>query len=818
MRRAARVGIVMGSDSDWPVMKEAATALGEFGVAHEADVVSAHRMPDAMLAYGREAAERGLQVIIAGAGGAAHLPGMLASVTPLPVIGVPVALKYLDGMDSLLSIVQMPAGVPVATVAVGNARNAGLLAVRILAAVRPRAAAEDGRLPGGAEEVGRGEGQDGPRRGLRRAQGRFLSRELAPDRLVGLDVARCLALLGMVTTHVIAPRDADGTLSFGQALAGGRSAALFAVLAGVSLALMTGRREPVHGRERAARSLGIVVRALLIAGLGLFLGGLGSGLAIILTYYGLLFLLGLPFAGLRAPALLTLGLAWAVVGPVVSQVVRPHLPDRGFASPYFDQLDQPGQLLSELLFTGYYPVVPWLAYLLVGMAVGRMDLSRRRVQAWLAGGGAALAVAATLVSNALTSRPSVIEPLLTTNDAWPAATGPELLNQISGGMYGNTPTGGAWEWLLVVAPHSTTPFDLAQTIGSALAVIGLCLLVVGALDTSGVRTMAIVFGAGTMTLSLYTLHVVMRTEYVLPEETPSSYPFHLIALLGIGALYVYGGRRGPLEWLVAALSGRAAAKVRLPPSSRDSPRRMCRLRASSTTHSSWTIPSGSVADHAAAEGLGLTALLLGVEAALLGAAARLGRPPLRGRWGEGGAQQVGEAFAGGHPVAVLRAVLGGVDHDPAVGQPRAEVAHGPGPLRLGERRRRGDVVLQLDPAVGGVDRLTAGSGRPGEPLDQLGRRDHQPVRQAGSGRDPEVAAGCVHPRPRDHSIAGQASITIGTPAARVRSNASRSRTPSWNHTPPAPIATAWSANSPAASERRKTSTTSTGNGTSARVG
>jgi 5-(carboxyamino)imidazole ribonucleotide mutase len=134
MSTSARVGIVMGSDSDWPVMQEAAAALREFDVPFEADVVSAHRMPDEMLDYGRNAADRGLQVLIAGAGGAAHLPGMLASVTPLPVIGVPVALRHLDGLDSLLSIVQMPSGVPVATVAVGNARNAGLLAVRILAA------------------------------------------------------------------------------------------------------------------------------------------------------------------------------------------------------------------------------------------------------------------------------------------------------------------------------------------------------------------------------------------------------------------------------------------------------------------------------------------------------------------------------------------------------------------------------------------------------------------------------------------------------------------------------------------------------------
>ena len=134
MTEGARVGIVMGSDSDWPVMRLAAEALAEFDIAYEADVKSAHRMPEEMLSYGRDAAGRGLSVIIAGAGGAAHLPGMLASVTPLPVIGVPVPLKYLDGRDSLLSIVQMPAGVPVAAVAVGNARNAGLLAVRILAA------------------------------------------------------------------------------------------------------------------------------------------------------------------------------------------------------------------------------------------------------------------------------------------------------------------------------------------------------------------------------------------------------------------------------------------------------------------------------------------------------------------------------------------------------------------------------------------------------------------------------------------------------------------------------------------------------------
>jgi 5-(carboxyamino)imidazole ribonucleotide mutase len=137
MAEMARVGVIMGSDSDWSVMADAAEALAEFDVDYEVGVVSAHRTPERMLDYARGAADRGIEVIIAGAGGAAHLPGMVASATPLPVIGVPVPLARLDGLDSLLSIAQMPAGVPVATVSIGGARNAGLLAVRILAVADP---------------------------------------------------------------------------------------------------------------------------------------------------------------------------------------------------------------------------------------------------------------------------------------------------------------------------------------------------------------------------------------------------------------------------------------------------------------------------------------------------------------------------------------------------------------------------------------------------------------------------------------------------------------------------------------------------------
>lgn len=366
----------------------------------------------------------------------------------------------------------------------------------------------------------------------------------------------------MVATHVVATTGPDGGLSLAHGLAGGRASALFAVLAGVSLALMTGRRVPVRGRERGARSAGLVVRALMIASFGLLLGELDSGLAVILTYYGLLFLLGLAFVGLRAPTLLALAVVWAVLAPVASQVVRPLLPERGFDSPAVGQLADPVQLLSELTFTGYYPVVPWLAYLLLGLGIGRLDLGRRSVQLGLVGSGLGVAVAATVGSRLLLERPGVAQRLseeLGSRDAGSAG----LRRQIEGGMFGNTPSGGSWDWLLVVAPHSTTPFDLAQTMGSALVVVGFCLLVVAGLPPFAERVVAIVFGAGTMTLTLYSLHVLLRTDLLWPPDE-GAYAQHALVLLAIGAVLVALERRGPLERLVGAASGQASAIVRRP--------------------------------------------------------------------------------------------------------------------------------------------------------------------------------------------------------------------------------------------------------------
>ncbi len=386
-----------------------------------------------------------------------------------------------------------------------------------------------------------------------------------PRRMVGVDVARGLALLGMVATHTLVERSDDGSLSLAHTIASGRSSALFAVLAGVSLALLSGRQRPARSQERVSRSLGLATRALFIAAIGLTLGLLDSGLAVILTNYGLLFLLALPFLGLGSRSLFVAAAAWAVTAPVLSQMVRPHLPERGFDSPSWTQLADPWPMLCELAFTGYYPVVPWLAYVLLGMAVGRLPLDRRPIQAALILLGSGMAVVATALSNLLIASADVRRTLAAELGV-PAA---DVLDHIAGGMFGVTPQ-GPWSWLLVVAPHSATPFDLAQTGGSAMAVIGVCLAVLGVLRGSGVRLVSILFGAGTMTLTLYSLHVVMRTEEVWPsDDGPRAFGTHAVVIFVLGAGFVATRFRGPLETVSGWCADRVRGWVQLEASGRD---------------------------------------------------------------------------------------------------------------------------------------------------------------------------------------------------------------------------------------------------------
>ena len=292
-----------------------------------------------------------------------------------------------------------------------------------------------------------------------------------PGRVVGIDVARCVALVGMIATHTLVSIDEDG-VRFVQQLAGGRASALFAVLAGVSLALMSGRTAPVRGRERAAVAAGLAVRALLITLLGLLLGELRISILVILAYYGVLFLLGIAFLGLGARWLAALSATWVVVVPVLSHLLRPHLPVPTGGNPTLGSLAEPGQLLSELTFTGTYPAVPWLAYLLAGMALGRMDLRRPRAAVHALVVGACLAAVSYAGSALLLDRPGALPTLRESPVSNLFGT---LERTLEHGLYGVTPT-DSWWWLAVRAPHSSTPFDLAHTIGSALVVIGIALL------------------------------------------------------------------------------------------------------------------------------------------------------------------------------------------------------------------------------------------------------------------------------------------------------------------------------------------------------
>ena len=390
-------------------------------------------------------------------------------------------------------------------------------------------------------------------------------RRLVPaGRIVGLDVARALALVGMIATHMLPSTDPDGGVAVAQQVAGGRASALFAVLAGVSLALMSGRSTPVRGTEAWAVSAGLAVRALLIAVLGLLLGSLPSGILVILAYYGVLFLLGIPFIRLGAGSLALLAVVWVAVVPVLLQLLRPHLPEAPIASPTLGSLADPLGLLAQLTVTGTYHAIPWLAYLFVGMALGRLDLGRpdRDGSGWhrwrpardLVLLGAGLALVSWSVSRVLLARPGVRERLEET------LTGPYAGNlpfALDHGLYGTTPT-GTWWWLAVDTPHTATPVDLAATIGSALLVIGISLAVGTALP----RAASIAFGAGAMTLSLYTCHLVLRTPELLPDQNAGTFFAHVAIVLLIGAAYRLEGRSGPLERAVTSAARRTTDRFR----------------------------------------------------------------------------------------------------------------------------------------------------------------------------------------------------------------------------------------------------------------
>lgn len=372
-------------------------------------------------------------------------------------------------------------------------------------------------------------------------------------RLLGVDAARALALIGMMATHLEPRIGADGDTTTAYLIASGRASALFAILAGVGLALASGgSRPPASGQAWARAAGGTAARAGVLFVIGLILGGFDSGLAVILSYYGVLFLVAIPVLRLRSGWLLGLGVAAAFVTPVLSQWWRQSI-DTTLASavPSFDTLTaDPSGTFTSILLTGYYPVLTWTAYLFIGMGIGRLALGEARVAATVALAGAGVAAVAWFTSRAWLGGGG-LDTLAEAGLGEHVASGPigdELLHT---GFYGTTPT-TSWDWLWIASPHSGAPPDLLHTAGTALAVLGLMLLLTQAVG----RLIWPLAAVGSMTFTLYSVHVVLIST-ALSGDVSHALLIHVVIAFVIAIPWRLVVGRGPLEALAAG-AARAA--------------------------------------------------------------------------------------------------------------------------------------------------------------------------------------------------------------------------------------------------------------------
>jgi uncharacterized membrane protein len=367
-------------------------------------------------------------------------------------------------------------------------------------------------------------------------------------RLLGVDAARGLALLGMIAVHVTSSVRDDGSTTVAHLLASGRASALFAVLAGVGLALASGGTNPPSGTALRKAWAGTASRAALLITVGLMLGQLDSGVAVILVYYGLLFLVALPFLGLRAKVLLPLAALWAVAMPLVSHTLRADLAPPAPGDPTVESLAYPGELIQQLLLTGYYPVLAWMAYMLAGLGIGRLALGSARVALALLSGGAVVAAGCFLLSWALL-RQGVMERLVAAGTGVHPTSRPFTDGVLNTSFYGTSPT-TSWWWLTIASPHTSTPFDLLHTIGTSAAVLGLMLLLEQRVRSGVMLPMAAI---GSMTFTLYSLHVVLLAT-LLPRDHDHALLAHVIIMFAVAVPWRHYVGRGPLESAAAALA------------------------------------------------------------------------------------------------------------------------------------------------------------------------------------------------------------------------------------------------------------------------
>ncbi|MFJ8827810.1 heparan-alpha-glucosaminide N-acetyltransferase domain-containing protein [Streptomyces sp. NPDC102467] len=388
------------------------------------------------------------------------------------------------------------------------------------------------------------------------------------SRIPGIDVARGVAVLGMCSVHVFDSFDSDDSPSVAWMVAGGRSAATFAVAAGIGLAFTTGGRRPATGRGAA---VSVAVRALLITLVGLALScvTVPTGLdevGVVLPYYGLLFLLAIPLVSRRPRALACIAAGTAILAPLLIRALARVLTDPGFATdPTFaDVVRRPGGLMVELLVFGEYPALAWLAYVCAGVAIGRLKLTSARVAVWLLGGGLALAAAAWGASSLVLFRLGGLRHL------WQA----EFSDDYSWAEAHDTvlwepPGGHSWWSLLSRAPHSTSPFDMVHTLGSAVALLGALLLLTR--SSAITRLLAPLATAGSMPLTFYTLHVLFLATGVLSDLPYVQYVVMVASALAFTVVWSHTRGRGPLESMITSAAKRARRAAETPAGDRPEP-------------------------------------------------------------------------------------------------------------------------------------------------------------------------------------------------------------------------------------------------------
>ena len=366
--------------------------------------------------------------------------------------------------------------------------------------------------------------------------------------MTGVDLARGLALLGMMAKHVFDDVTEHGPTATGW-IASGRAATTFALVAGVSIAFLSGGRRILHGRARTAAAAGLAARALLIGTIGLLLGFAGAGIELILAYYAVFFLLSIPLLGLRPRTLALLSVAFAALGPVLLVATAGmDLPTSGTDQPTLVTLaTEPLGLLVQILVTGDYPAVVYMAFVCAGLAIGRLDLTSRRVAGWLLGGGVALAAASQVVSRILLYPLGGLDRLIAADHLHGsrAAIATELL--------WDPPDTSSWWDLVLPAPHAHTTLDVVNVLGSAMAVLGASLLLtrIRALG----RLLGPIEAAGTMTLTLYSGHILLIALGVFEDWEIAQYLFLVVSSIAFAVLWRRWRNQGPLEKIVATASG-----------------------------------------------------------------------------------------------------------------------------------------------------------------------------------------------------------------------------------------------------------------------